>query len=1151
MHTLSFSPATCAYPFIHKGHGAAEVQASSMSGSLGVADTMHTAEHGAVIAAVQQGCGSIFQPLVMAYAQSYSGDAGDVIQSVATAYGGSYTPSFHSLELPAATPPPQYQSDFYAAAAAVQANDYYYYSSQPRYAESPLTLAELYSASVGSASPVLGYGPTTSITGISGCGYMDEATGSVLSSVSFSGSRFPQWYLPRGYCPMPCANVVGDSCSSAYAPYADCASTGITPTTLSMGPNSTQEEMLSSQDGRLHYAVMPQPPRLAPQPTFGTLTPFALPPSYAAASAGNDGHVIGVRPTSPSGMRESSSSASLPITSPASRAARTPQFLPYDGRAYGIPPCKAQISSADAAASVEQCLLITSTQGGGYSSADAVQPICVSVRKPGPLHPMPVYPLQTSPFIPHALPHNHWVSTGDTGAVSESAERYCSPEESALLADVRARLAQQHRSSQLLKQRALTQRAGLKPLSRADFVVLAKVPASGKKVGVRSTSHDSASLSIMTAEEATVARLSPIPQIPTVGDIDAEASDQSVWDGADAAVQAPTQDALDRVLTVPGVLWRHDPYSRNVLPQAQATVESDSSGTTSTSYFSLPSSPHVARAALGFSDRGDATASVTQPPRSTDISARTNGSSSDSADGMRPSTRRLPTKKVCVRHYVSPDGDSSLSHERSGAVGTLLSVREASSAAVPMTLCADGASILQRHSAFVDDDDEGPAPTIPPEIAPAAVLTATAPVHAKHRKLPVPKPRSKQMRLSSWTRGKKVGIPNEHSGAPTAASSSVSSASGGLEASHLNSPSGLAVVAPTEGHGSADTSAASSAAAVLTDPAASAMARPEVHRPGAYSSPLDIRTRLSAYQPASRWAWRLRSSRVYPLPQPAEMDTAENDVLVDTLADLDTSCLARLWRNLDLSGCFRDALERRRRVIGPGSNSSIRVLNRMIPLTRRLMNRRRGLEAGKGNGRCFTVLRESEMKYVCLLQHRFRRSTAVAAEHYAPGTMVVVDGDMGIDTGVVKLSMTRNEYEAMTDAQRRAAHLVVHLEFALASSIHRAAHADEVLVHNNTQAPLEESTLDFLQYLTTQPHLFQSCRVEWMRFVDVEFQADGQKLYVHYTCDTPVRFIELATFLNHIFHCRIWMKMLRTDERQVGDGVCSTRLSRVPLTPPP
>ncbi|KAG5474065.1 hypothetical protein CUR178_04176 [Leishmania enriettii] len=1112
MSAAAFSPAPCAYPLVHTRNDTGGSRAGKMSESLGTADAMPYAANDAAAAGVQQRYCSVSQPLAMSYAPSYNGGTDGTAQSAATTCGGGCLSSWHSLEVPGATQLPIPQSDFYTAAA--QANEFYY-PYQPRYAESLITSADLYIAGVGSANATMGYGPTAPMTGVSGYEFMDQAAVSVLSSASCSGSRFAQWYLPRGYCPMPCFNVAGGSFGSSYGLYADCASTGITPTTISMGPNSMEEETFSSLDGRPRYVVVPPPPRLAPQSSSDPVAPFVLPPSFAAAAAGTDIHMIGILSASPSGMMESPSSASLSNTSPASRVARTPHFLPYDGRAYGIPAHKMQISSTEA----------TFAQRGGYNPVDTVQPVLASVEKAGMLHTMHVYPHVASSLTPHAPPQSHGMSTGDMCTVSGPVAGLCSPEESALLADVHARLVQQHRASQLLKERSSAQRASVEPLPRADLVDPAKVPALQKNVGANGSCDDVASLSTTTIEEAAVAALSPIPRPPAANGTDAETSAQSLWEGAEAAAQPPTQDALDRVLTVPGVMWRHDPYSRHVLPQTHATAESDGSEALVASCSSLSSGPCVTRAAVGISDRGDTTASITQPPRSADVSAGTDGSSSGAADGVRPSSRRLPTKKVCVRHYVQGDGDLSLSHENSGVVGALLSVREVPTATVPIALCASGTCAPHRHSAGMGNRDAGAVPASPMEAAPTVMLAPTALEGAESAKSSVPKPRSKQAGHPAPTRGAKVSAANEHAVESSAHSSTASSASGQLQSSHLKTSSVLASVAPPD--------VAEAATGILTtsaDPAATAKMWSVGHRLSSRSYSPGLSAACPAYQPSSRWGWGLRSARVHSLTAPAEMDAREVEPPATTLTDLDTSFLARLWQKLELSGCFRDALERRRRVIGPGSNSSARVLRRMIPLARRLMYRRHGLEAENGSGPRFTVLDESEMRYVCLLQHGFRKSTAVAATHYVTGTMVVLDGDMGIDTGVVELCLTREEYESMTDMQRRAAHLVVHLEFPLASSIHRAARADEILMHGNTQLPLEEATLEFLRYLTTQPHLFQSCRVEWMHFVDAEFQADGQKLYVHYTCDSPVRFLELATFLNHIFHCRVWMKVIKADE---------------------
>eukprot|EP00796_Vickermania_ingenoplastis_P000807 gene807-448_t len=52
---------------------------------------------------------------------------------------------------------------------------------------------------------------------------------------------------------------------------------------------------------------------------------------------------------------------------------------------------------------------------------------------------------------------------------------------------------------------------------------------------------------------------------------------------------------------------------------------------------------------------------------------------------------------------------------------------------------------------------------------------------------------------------------------------------------------------------------------------------------------------------------------------------------------------------------------------------------------------------------------------------------------------------------------------------------------------------------------------------------FHQCDVVAMRFQYVSFQADGQKLTIQYFSETPVRFLELATLLYHMFRCRVWI----------------------------
>lgn len=55
---------------------------------------------------------------------------------------------------------------------------------------------------------------------------------------------------------------------------------------------------------------------------------------------------------------------------------------------------------------------------------------------------------------------------------------------------------------------------------------------------------------------------------------------------------------------------------------------------------------------------------------------------------------------------------------------------------------------------------------------------------------------------------------------------------------------------------------------------------------------------------------------------------------------------------------------------------------------------------------------------------------------------------------------------------------------------------------------------------------FEQCEISHMHFLNVLFQPDGKKLIVQYYVTSPVRFLELATFLYHVFRVRVWMNEL-------------------------
>lgn len=215
--------------------------------------------------------------------------------------------------------------------------------------------------------------------------------------------------------------------------------------------------------------------------------------------------------------------------------------------------------------------------------------------------------------------------------------------------------------------------------------------------------------------------------------------------------------------------------------------------------------------------------------------------------------------------------------------------------------------------------------------------------------------------------------------------------------------------------------------------------------------------------------------------------------------------------------CFSDVLAHRERIFGPLANTSAGAVQRWG-------HRTRGGGRYSSSRRCLVLLREPDVRYVYCLSHRVRQSSAVSEFAFAEGAMVVVDGDMGVEVATVELCMTRAAYAELTEAERAARHLPLKLEAALPCSVHREVSNLERAVYDTALTRLTNATLAFLRRLAQHTTSFQTCRVDLMEFVDCEFQADGQKLYVYYCSREPVRFLELATFLNHIFHCRIWMK---------------------------
>lgn len=163
-----------------------------------------------------------------------------------------------------------------------------------------------------------------------------------------------------------------------------------------------------------------------------------------------------------------------------------------------------------------------------------------------------------------------------------------------------------------------------------------------------------------------------------------------------------------------------------------------------------------------------------------------------------------------------------------------------------------------------------------------------------------------------------------------------------------------------------------------------------------------------------------------------------------------------------------------------------------------------------------------EAVYVYAVQHRCRRSCAASPYCFAPGTLVVMDGDMGVEMGVISAVVRREEYGTLSTAELTSRGLPSQLHDAFDVKIYRAATSEEEHLYNGPLRLLERRTLQYLRSLSENTSL-EACRLEFMQFIGCELQADGQKVYVYYKALQPVRFLQLVTHLNHIFHCRIWM----------------------------
>ncbi|KPA80471.1 hypothetical protein ABB37_04693 [Leptomonas pyrrhocoris] len=1140
------------------------------------------------------------------------------------------------------------------------ASDFYYYSPQPFYLESPApcAAAELYGhgspgptsfAAYAAMQPASGpycynsTDPAFSSACGGGGGVAASAgtnTPSLMSSMSFSGSRFPQWYLPRGLYGSSMAAATGAGvavpsvASGVYGTTPLYGYASPAPANASVPCNSVEDDALSCEENfaaagaSCRYAQeLPVPPRLSPQCKSSSAGgSLSSQPSMPGSERAPQASAFAYRTPSHYGAAGLSAEAS-PAQSPTCRPARSPQFVSYDGRAYGLPVYRG-ISCADAAIAISRSALVADTPDTNVSPSRSVgggnhQGLCSGAprqammvsgigRRDAPSGAVlsSALPSATPPEAPAAnTPASAEGATTQNDGADEEEEVY-SPEEKALLVDAHTRLAKlrakAHEEQQQQQQRQARSALSVwsspatsvsspstmpTSVERGSTNTAVSAPASGKPtlLAVARRQSDAEAQrrlneSAHSAGTATDIPVSPIPHLPGYDDADTARLEDSMLEGMNLSQEPPTEgDAdgatravLERVLSLRGVKWRHDPYSRRVLahPSSPTSTEDDVQRTedgendevvqrerssercrnTPPSSRSRPASPDT----LSRSCRqplvdaagrkrptpdestlpSSESTTLTQPPASPNVSQHTQDSRDGSADetSTQPSVRRMPIKKVCVRHFVGGK-DGELSASADGAVGMLAKVVSQLVSTRPSVSTTVTASTKTQADASVNDNTlskrssstdhltvttSGPQESV--TVATSSPLLCTArplkdAVGARSSPL-VPSPRSKHHLHRDVNEGGAVPralatamATNSHTGSTTDDSSNSDSRNA---SNHRVSP-------------------ASSTEPVLRQMGPYASFGPDA---------------LSASSGESRFtSWTLRARLLQGLPAAAAAVATPASSLLShnwghkkatCTADVDTRLLVQLWRTLDASGCFRDVLEARQHKLGTESNSSSRVTARNVARRFSSSNSRNGAAGEEeSGGRSYRsqqqqhqqlkwgMLTEEEVTHVYVLRHRYRSSCAVAACRYDCGTEVVVDGDMGVDTGVVVLVMTKAEYDGLSPLERRLADLSPELSQALTESIHRPLTAEERHLRNEAQRPLEDATLDFVRYLATQPHLFHSCRIECMNFVAVEFQADGQKLYVYYQTSSAVRFLELATYLNHIFHCRIWMKMAK------------------------
>lgn len=203
---------------------------------------------------------------------------------------------------------------------------------------------------------------------------------------------------------------------------------------------------------------------------------------------------------------------------------------------------------------------------------------------------------------------------------------------------------------------------------------------------------------------------------------------------------------------------------------------------------------------------------------------------------------------------------------------------------------------------------------------------------------------------------------------------------------------------------------------------------------------------------------------------------------------------------------------------------------------------RRPSALGKANGSDGPA-RADEVRYVYLVGHRCRRTLCAAPALHDVGTMVVLEGDMGIEMGTVRAVLPLAEFDRLDAAELAQHGFPTDHDVMTAALILRTATAEETEHYTQTLGHLAKDLLNFLQH-HLNPSNFLDCHVENMEFLDCEFQADGKKIYVYYRARKRVLFRELAQYLHSFYRCRIWLHEVgKTLSMVSGDSSQDTETS--------